>query len=154
MLKDYIPALRDLNEPSHEKLQKKGTLDIGIVETTPIVWKNRLYRFEWIRNNRWGNGYHANQTGRGYYRFTDMLSGGHTEPFAYDHAFGCAYTDGSEMFVVGVEGEGGGCRMNVFSSSDLLHWTKRSTFAFPDDWKLYNNSICKSDQDYIMAIEI
>src|SRR5512143_1879723 len=42
---------------------KKGTIDCDLVETTPIVFKGQLYRFEWVRPGYWNN-----QLKRGYFR--------------------------------------------------------------------------------------
>ena len=39
-------------------IKKLGTIDLLMVETTPVVFKDRLYRFEYVRDN-----YHANKTG-------------------------------------------------------------------------------------------
>ena len=39
-------------------IKKLGTLDLLMVETTPVVFKDRLYRFEYLRDN-----YPANKTG-------------------------------------------------------------------------------------------
>ena len=40
-------------------IRKLGTLDCDMVETTPIVFQGRLYRFEYVRANHW-----ANKTGK------------------------------------------------------------------------------------------
>ncbi|MGB9717317.1 MAG: hypothetical protein ACP5PQ_01910 [Thermoproteota archaeon] len=44
-----------MGKPSIVKL---GTIDCDMVETTPIVFQNRLYRFEYVRSN-----YKPNKTG-------------------------------------------------------------------------------------------
>ena len=36
-------------------VQKLGTIDRDLVETTPIVFNQRLYRFEWVREGYWNN---------------------------------------------------------------------------------------------------
>ena len=47
---DFMRAIRTYKRPMQKKLKKLGTIAIDIVETTPVVWKNKLYRFEWKRN--------------------------------------------------------------------------------------------------------
>ena len=39
-------------------IKRLGTIDLLMVETTPVVFKDRLYRFEYVRDN-----YPANKTG-------------------------------------------------------------------------------------------
>ena len=36
-------------------IKKLGTIDCYMVETTPIVFKGSLYRFEYVRTNYWNN---------------------------------------------------------------------------------------------------
>src|SRR6185503_13014949 len=36
-------------------IQKLGTVDLDLVETTPVVFKDRLWRFEWVREGYWNN---------------------------------------------------------------------------------------------------
>ena len=37
------------------QIKRLGTIDCDLVETTPIVFKDRLYRFEYVRKGYWGN---------------------------------------------------------------------------------------------------
>ena len=54
MLTDYNMDLRQKNSPEIKPIKKLGTLQIGVVESTPVVWNGELYRFEWVRNHGWG----------------------------------------------------------------------------------------------------
>ena len=38
-----------------DTIRKLGTEDIGMTETTPVVWKGELYRFESVRTGNWNN---------------------------------------------------------------------------------------------------
>jgi hypothetical protein len=58
-------------------ITKLGTIDCDLVETTPVVFKGRLYRFEYVRKN-----YKMNQTGDSYFRFIDHETGEATPSFA------------------------------------------------------------------------
>ena len=51
-------------------IRKLGTIDCDLVETTPVVFKGRLYRFEYVRSR-----YAGNTTGDSYFRFVDHESG-------------------------------------------------------------------------------
>lgn len=57
---------------------KLGTIDCGLVETTPVVFKDRLYRFEQVREN-----YPGNTTGDSYFRFVDHETGALGRPFGH-----------------------------------------------------------------------
>lgn len=153
--KQVIEQLRKATMKIGRKpIVKKGTLQLAVVETTPVVWKGRLLRFEWIRNNHWGPMEGITQD-VGYYRFVDMEKESPCcEPFAFDHAFGCCYAEGDVMYVQGVRGEGGGNVVDCFKSMDLMHWEKNEAIVFPEDIEVYNTSVCKSPDGYTMAIEL
>jgi alpha-L-fucosidase len=153
MLKDFNRPLREEARKPCKTLVKKGTLEIGIVETTPVLWKDRLYRFEWIRNTQWGQPF-LKPNEIGYYRFTDMETGESTPDFALNHSFGCAHIEGGKAYVHGVYGPGGGNRLDAFWSDDLVHWESKVIFDLPEGWSLFNTSVCKGPDGYIMTIEI
>src|SRR5262245_14648532 len=44
--------------PRSPEIRKLSTLDLDMVEATPVVFKDRLYLFEYVRKD-----YHANKTG-------------------------------------------------------------------------------------------
>ncbi len=95
---------------------KFGTIDCDLVETTPIVFGRKLYRFEYVRPRYW-----ANDTGDSYFRFVDHGSGLPGPPFAAGFHLGSAFADGDTMYVTAVDiwdGE----RVEVFASGDLVHW--------------------------------
>jgi hypothetical protein len=37
--------------PEKPIIKKLGTIDCNMVETTPVVFHDKLYRFEYVRNN-------------------------------------------------------------------------------------------------------
>ncbi|NOX65713.1 MAG: hypothetical protein GXO85_07915 [Chlorobi bacterium] len=37
----------------HPLISKFGTIDIDLVETTPIVFQDKVYRFEYVREGYW-----------------------------------------------------------------------------------------------------
>ena len=51
MLKDYNNSLKEAKIPVRKRLKKLGTVKFNTVETTPVVWKDKLIRFEWVRPN-------------------------------------------------------------------------------------------------------
>ena len=101
--------LKTLKFPLRKKnITKLGTIKIGVVETTPVVFEDKLLRFEWVRNKNWGGGTETSKD-NGYYHFVDMATEDPVSScFAVDHSFGCAYTENGLMYAHGVRGNGGG----------------------------------------------
>ncbi len=43
------------NSDGQPLIIKSGTIDADLVETTPIVFNNKVYRFEYVRKRYWNN---------------------------------------------------------------------------------------------------
>src|SRR5262249_31224935 len=84
------------------KIKRLGTIDLLMVETTPVVFKDRLYRFEYVRDS-----YYANKTGASYFRFIDVATGGTTPAFAKGQHLGCAFVEDDTVYAFGVDKWGG-----------------------------------------------
>lgn len=128
-------------------IKKLGTIDCDLVEATPIVFHGRLYRFEYVREN-----YKHNPTGRSYFRFIDVASGEPTPPFAREYHLGCAFVQGDTVYVYGVS-KWGGPHIHVFWSKDLGTWKDQTAMELPG-WEIFNTSVCKGRNAYVMAFEI
>jgi hypothetical protein len=126
---------------------KLGTIDCDMVETTPVVFGGRLYRFEYVRAN-----YHANTTGDSYFRFIDVATGEATPAFAKGYHLGCAHVEGDTVYVYGVN-MWGKERVQVFWSQDLKTWQDQPALVLPG-WGVYNTSVCHGADRYVMAIEL
>ena len=120
-------------------IQKLGTLDHDIVESTPIVWHGRLYRFEWWRNEK-------------CFRFVHAASGKTVSTFANGYEFGTACVDRNKVYVFGTD-KGGGTRIDVFWSTDLKNWTSQTALELPG-WGIFNESVCRAADRWVMAFEI
>ncbi len=137
-----------------KNIKKLGTVKIGVVESTPIVFDGKLLRFEWIRNKNWGAGTGTSKD-NGYYHIVNMETEEEVSShFAVDHSFGCAYTENGVVYAHGVRGNGGGTTIDVFWSSDLQNWESQTAITLSEDFQIYNTSVCKSHDGYIMAIEV
>ncbi|GAH08970.1 unnamed protein product, partial [marine sediment metagenome] len=90
----YI-SLGNTNKPVIKKL---GTIDCDLVETTPVVFRNRVYRYEYVRE-----GYKPNLTGDSYSRFIDHGSGEPTTAFAEGYHLGSAFVEGDSVYVTAVD---------------------------------------------------
>lgn len=142
-----VAAAEDTESGKRPRIKKLGTLDCDMVEVTPVVFKDRLYRFEYVRDN-----YPANQTGASYFRFLDVATGKATPAFAKGFHLGCAYVEGDTAYAFGVN-KWGGSTITVFRSKDLEKWEERLALTLPG-WGLYNTSVCKAEGRYVMAVEV
>src|SRR5271154_5537915 len=96
--------------------KKLGTLDLLMVETTPVVFKDRLYRFEYVRDN-----YHANKSGASFFRFIDVAADKATPAFAKGKHLGCALVEGDTVYTFGVD-KWGGSTITLLHSKDMEKW--------------------------------
>ncbi|MFA7673142.1 MAG: hypothetical protein WCY62_04735 [Clostridia bacterium] len=152
MINDYVNEIRNSKFYTGKTLKKIGTLKIGIVETTPVIWKGRLLRFEWMRKSN-EYGYPVNPKGYDYYHFVDMETGEATPEFGIGHTFGCPYIENGIAYVYGVKALWGGNVIDMFWSEDLISWQTKTVFDLPG-WAFFNTSVCKGPDGYTMAVEI
>jgi hypothetical protein len=133
-----------LNRP---RIHKLGTIDLDLVETTPVVFKDRVYRFEYVRP-----GYSNNQTGDSYFRFIDRQTGEASAPFAKGFHLGCAMVEGGTIYVVGTniwDGE----RIDIFVSNDMEHWESWNALNLPG-YGIFNTSLCSIHDGYMLMFEV
>jgi beta-xylosidase len=121
-----------------------------MVETTPLVFKSKVYRCEWVRKS-----YKGNELGDNYFRLVDISTGNSTRPFARGYVFASAFVDDDAVYVTGTSTEAGwtGQRIEMFVSRDLRDW-KNWTALDLDGFGICNTSICKADDRYVMMFEI
>ena len=98
------------------QIRKLGTIDLDLVETTPIVFKGRLYRFEYVRERYW-----ANTTGKSYFRFIEQESGTVCPPFAQDYHQGNVFVDRDTLLFVTSTNAWGGEKIDILASQDMQH---------------------------------
>lgn len=126
---------------------KSGTIDVDLVETTPIVFKNKVYRFEYVRQGYWDN-----PTGDSYFRFVDHETGKSTKSFAKGFHLGSAYVDNETVYVTAVDiwdGE----QVHIFSSRDLENWDSWLAFELPG-YGIFNTSLTRDENNYVLMFEI
>ena len=136
-----------VDAPARPPIRKLGTIDVDLVESTPIVFGGKLYRFEYVRKD-----YKSNATGDTYFRFVDAETGEATPAFAHGYDLGCAFAEGGTMWAFGVD-QWDGSKIAAFRSDDLEHWERRDALELPG-WGLFNTSVCKAGDRYVMAIEV
>ncbi|HKQ39955.1 MAG TPA: hypothetical protein VJ063_17890 [Verrucomicrobiae bacterium] len=126
-----------------------GTIDLDMVETTPVVWRGQLWRFEWVRQGV-GQQYWSNSRQTNYFRFRKRESGAVTAPFADGHEFGSAFVENGVAYVTGTFGRSG---INLFVSRDLQTWEQR-TVLNDARYGIFNTSLWKAADEYVLAFEI
>jgi hypothetical protein len=137
------------NQWTKPLIRKLGTIDCNMVETSPIVFNNKLYRYETVRSE-----HASNTTGDTYSRFVDVAAGTTTPSFAAGYHLGSTFVKDGTMYVYGVPGWGAST-ICEFSSTDLQTWSSpRPVLEQPTDWKIYNTSVCKAQGRYVMAFEV
>lgn len=133
-----------LGRPSIVRL---GTIDCDLVETCPVVFNGRLYRFEYVRAGYWNN-----TTGDSYLRFVDHETGAATPSFGRGYHLGSAFIDGDLAIVTAVniwDGE----KIQVFTSRDLQTWESWTALDLPG-YGMFNTSMCKADGEYVLMFEV
>lgn len=138
-----------LDRPQRPIIHKLGTIDLDMVETTPVVWRGDVWRFEWVRQGI-GQQYWANSRQTNYFRFRNRQSGAVTPPFADGHEFGSAYVEEGTAYVTGTLGRS---KIDLFVSRDLTNWEQRVVL---DDrrYGIFNTSMEKAGDEYVLAFEI
>ena len=150
---DHNKAIQNKKMPIRQKkIKKLGTLKPHYVESTPFVWKDELVIFEWVRADSWAH----NGNERGYYHIYNPEKNTASKPFGYDHAFGSSYEENGVVYVHGVKGNDGWTnQIDMFWSSDLENWeSKEAVITVPEDMCVFNTSVCKGKDGYVMAIEV
>ena len=128
-------------------IEKIGTIDCDLVETTPVVFKDKVYRFEYVRAGYWNN-----HTGDSYFRFVDHQTGKPTSSFAKGFEFGSAYVLNDTAYVTAVD-HGDGERVYIFKSNDLQNWDQWMAFDLPG-FGIFNTSMIKAGSNFVLMFEV
>lgn len=126
---------------------KSGTIDVDLVETTPVVFQNRVYRYEYVRPGYWDN-----KSGDSYFRFVDRETGISGKPFANGFHLGSAFVHKGTVFVTAVDiwdGE----QIHVFSSKNMEDWDSWMAFELPG-YGIFNTSLTWAKDKYVLMFEI
>ena len=135
---------REAMKPQIEKL---GTIDCDLVETTPVVFKGRLYRFEYVRAK-----YPPNTTGDSYSRFVDHETGEPSAPFAHGYHMGNVFVEDDTLYVTETN-HWDGERVDIFMSRDMEHWESWNALDLPG-YGIFNTSLCKAEDQYVLMFEV
>jgi len=142
--------------PKTPRIRRHGTIKCGTVESTPIVFHDRLYRFEYCRPSSCSflnSKNPENPDPFSKFFFVDLENGQRTKPFAENHHLGSAFADGDVMYAFGVAEEWGRDTLRFFRSTDLENWECCSVLTLPG-WKIFNTGVCKMNGTYTLLMEI
>ncbi len=126
---------------------KLGTIDVDLVETTPIVFNNKVFRYEYVRAGYWNN-----ETGDSYSRFINHETGKSTTPFAKGFHLGSAFVHDGIVYVTAVDiwdGE----EVYVFASNNMENWESWLAFKLPD-YGIFNTSLTVANDKFVLMFEI
>ena len=145
---------------------RMGSVDLGILaETTPVVWRDALWLMECIQGGRYyGNINSATYPNQpqpsGYLRFTNVVTGEHTKPFAEGYGLANALVLGGRMYVFATVTpfaiSSNNTLVATFWSDDLTHWQRSIALraeqpnVFPPAVtarKLYNTNVRQVPDD-------
>jgi len=128
-------------------IRRLGTIDCDLVETTPVVFKGRLYRFEYVRM-----GYAGNTTGDSYFRFVDHETGACSPGFARGYHLGNVMVHEDVLYVTGTDiwdGE----RVDLFASGDMESWKTWNALNLPG-YGIFNTSMCRAEDGFVLMFEV
>ena len=129
------------------EIRKLGTIDCDLVETTPIVFKGRLYRFEYVRTQ-----YAGNSTGDSYSRLVDCETGEYSGPLAQGYHLSNVFAQDDVLYVTGTDIWDGEV-VDLFVSDDMEKWECRNAQNLPG-YGIFNTSMCRADDRYVLIFEV
>lgn len=129
------------------EIRKLGTIDCDLVETTPVVFRGRLYRFEYVREK-----YAGNTTGDSYHRFVDCETGEYSAPLAQGYHLGNVCVDGDVLYVTGTDIWDGEV-VDLFVSDDMERWECRNALNLPG-YGIFNTSMCRAGDRHVLMFEV
>lgn len=141
-------------------IEKQGRLGSPLVETSPFVFKDKLYllennqRFWDLPGSKPGDHFQEDEV-----RIRDLSSNEIVSVPLKNHAFGTVLTWEDRVYVfAGYYGENKPWRkiteIVVTSSTDLKEWTKPEIIlrANPDEY-FFNTAVCRGKDDFILLYE-
>ncbi len=123
------------------------------MENTPLVFQGRplllLNRRDDTKNNT------DDYTRSMHLYLTDLTTGQELPRFGQGHSMVSGFIEGSRMHVFASEGSNRDWFQSIyrFWSSDLTNWQRQLAIPREGGEHLFNTSVCKDDQGYVMAYE-
>ncbi len=148
----FLSAVATAEEPKTPLV--KLPVNFGsAMENTPIVFNGQtllaLNHRDDTKNNT--DGYTKSM----YLYLLDLCTGKEVARFGEGHSFVNAFVNGKELHVFASEGTNRDWFKSIyhFTSTDLKTWKRELAIPLEGDEHLFNCSVCRDDQGYLMAYE-
>lgn len=140
-------------EPGRPELTKLPFAFAKGMENTPLQYKGRLLLLMNRRDDTKSekDGYRNSMYGY----FIDLRTGEEFGRFAAGHSFVNGYVEGDRLHVFASQGTDRDWFQSIdhFWTDDLKTWQQEEAIHKAPDEHLFNSSVCRDDQGYLMAYE-
>jgi hypothetical protein len=119
------------------------------MENTPVVYRGTPILVQNFRYKK------AEEQEKFYLFAEDMITGRQVARLGTGHGFVSAFVNGDELNIFGTKNTNKEWTQDIyrFSSKDLKNWKQELAVARDGDEHLFNSSVCRDDQGYVMAYE-
>lgn len=161
-MKEHLYDLYQKTGPA-PVIKKLGALKLGM-EQTPVMFKGEPVIVESIQANEEYNFQHIIAR--------NLKTGVKSEPFGIEYYFASAFVEGDTLYAFATSRRDdkpltmyqednsaswhdprGGHEVRMFKTHDLINWEEKDVINCPDR-RLWNTSVCKGEDKYVMAIEV
>ena len=118
------------------------------MENTPVVYQGKPLLLQNVRE--------VGTKAKDFYLFVqDLRTGVATEPFGHTFSFISGFVNGDELNVFATENTDDDWTHDIyrFTSTDLKQWRRQLVIERRDGEHLFNASVCKDTDGYVMAFE-
>ncbi|MGI6743995.1 MAG: hypothetical protein ACOX4O_10100 [Eubacteriales bacterium] len=145
-------------------IRKIGAIAPDGMEQTPVIFKGAAYSVE----SAFANEYCPVQ----HLHVRNIETGELSPPFGANYYFASAFVEGDTLYAFATSQRDdrpmtmyqsedsaswhdprGGHTVRMFTTTDLINWEERDIIHCPDR-RLWNTSVCKGRDGYVMAIEV
>lgn len=145
------------------KIRKLGAIAKGM-ESSPVILDGQLLLTESCVPDE--------TCDKQYIRVRNTVTGEFSPPFGPDHYFASAYAENGTLYVFATcriddkplnmyqsndqstwHDPRGGHSIRMYRSRDFKTWDEKDIITIPR-WRLWNTSVCKGPDGYVMAIEV
>lgn len=117
-------------------------------EVSPLVWNGRLCLMTCVRPASGGT------RDEYYITLNDAETGDELSRFAEGYSLACAIVEGETLYVFASRFENNDWNdVTLFKSTDLKSWTSKVVITQNERENLFNSSVCKGPDGYVMAYE-
>ncbi len=159
-MKEHLYDLYQKTGPA-PVIKKLGALKLGM-EQTPVMFKGQPIAVESELPNENFPYQHI--------RARNMATGEVSKPFGIEYYFASAFVEGDTLYAFATSrrdnkpltmyNEGtewhdprGGHEVKMFKTKDLINWEEKTVIR-AEDRRMWNTSVCKGEDKYVMAIEV